>query len=173
MVKLGITGVPGTGKTEVARELAIRLGYDLIEVNKYAKQFGVGFYKDSLEVDIDKLEEFLNKILYEKENVVIEGHLVCNMKLNLDFVFVLRCYPGELEARLKSRGWDYEKIKENVESEILDYCLLLSEDNYEDVYQVDTTGKSVEEVVDKILGILEGKESQDFVDWSEYLFNSL
>ncbi len=173
MVKLGVTGVPGTGKTTVSATFSERFGFELIEVNKIALEFKVDVYKDSDLIDIDKLQGKLSNILERESDIILEGHLLCNMSLPLDYLFVLRCSPDVLKARLVSKGWSMSKIMTNIEAEELDYCLINAEENYENIYQIDTTYKSPDEVVDEMISIMEGRSVGDVVDWSEHLFNRL
>jgi adenylate kinase len=60
-------------------------------------------------------------------------------------VFVLRCNPKVLERRLRGRGWEARKVRENVMAEILDSCLIAAQNNYatEKVTQVDTSHGSI------------------------------
>ena len=169
MVRLGITGTPGTGKTSVSSELSRITGWKVVHVNDIALEFSIDVYKDSSVIDVERLEEKLRNI---DGNVIFESHLLCEMKLNLDYMIVLRCNPIELKRRLALKGWDSDKIKTNVEAEYLDYCLIKSERNYPRVFQVDTTNLTPKEVAVKILDIIKGGKDDD-VDWSDQLFKSL
>ncbi len=174
MVSLGITGVPGVGKTTVARLISIELGLPLLELGEFAKQFKVDEYKDSAVVDMYRLEhELCDNVLPNQKDIIIESHLLCNLSLPLDAVFVLRLHPDELKKRLMSRGWDPDKVSVNVEAELLDYCLINAEENYDNVFQIDTTGKSPKQVVDQIINVLNRRGKPDDVDWSNILFNTL
>ncbi|MCD6226888.1 AAA family ATPase [Candidatus Micrarchaeota archaeon] len=131
-MKILITGVPGTGKTTLSQYLSQKLGYHLININDIAKKFktGTGRWGESI-INIKKSEKEINKILKDNDNVIIEGHLGCDMKLNVDIVIVLRCNPKTLKKRLKKRGYPQDKITENIEAEMIDYCIINSEENYE------------------------------------------
>ena len=56
-------------------------------------------------------------------------------------VFVLRCHPRVLKARLRSKGWNHLKIQENLLAEILDICFASSNFYYgaNRVTQLDTS----------------------------------
>jgi adenylate kinase len=45
-------------------------------------------------------------------------------------VFVLRCHPRILKRRLRAKGWNQRKIRENLLAEILDICLISSINYY-------------------------------------------
>ncbi|MCD6522376.1 MAG: adenylate kinase family protein [Candidatus Diapherotrites archaeon] len=159
-----ITGVPGTGKTSVARELSKKMRVPLIEVNRIVreKKIYTGKEDGSYVVDMKRLKKEI-----ENRNGVMEGHLLCEIPLKAEYVFVLRCSPKVLWRRLQKRHYSKKKIKENVEAEALDYCLIRARENYKKVYQVDTTRRTVASTVRKILRIMRGEED-DSVDFSNY-----
>lgn len=156
-MRIGITGTPGTGKTTVAETLE----REVISVKEFAKEKELGEEIDGIfEVDVDAVEQKL------PEDCWIEGHLA--HKVELDYCIVLRTRPDILEERLEKRGYSQEKVTENVEAEKMD--LILSE-AFEKckIYEVDTTGKSVEEVVAEIREAVKNKESKYAVcDWSSF-----
>ncbi|MCC7570157.1 AAA family ATPase [Candidatus Micrarchaeota archaeon] len=131
-MKILITGVPGTGKSTLAKYLKTKLNFELVELNNTAKKFKIKKDKwGALIVDIKKTEKELNILLENKDNIILDGHLGCDMKLNVDKVFVLRCNPKILKKRLIKRKYPEDKIMENIEAEMIDYALVRCEDNYE------------------------------------------
>jgi adenylate kinase len=120
-VCIALTGVPGTGKTEVARLLAERLGANLISIVELVKQKKVKASFDKKRktwaVEIADLEKVVKKELKPGINIV-EGHL--SHFLIADLVFVLRCDPRILRRRLARRRWPAAKIAENVDAELTD-----------------------------------------------------
>ncbi len=147
---IAISGTPGTGKTEVARLLAERLGFRLLDLNKLAesKDLYAGYdeKRDCRVVDVDRVAEEIKKI---KEDVVIESHYAHDIPC--DFAVMLRTNPGELRERLKKKGWKREKIEENVLSEIMEVCLTEALELGRKVIEIDTTGKNPEAVVKEIM----------------------
>jgi len=107
----------------------------------------------------------------ESSNIVIvEGHL-SHLCEGADKMIILRLNPKELESRLKGRDYSDSKINENLEAEALDVC---SAEAYEiyggNASEIDTTNKSIEEVIDMIINIISGQlespvGSIDFMDW--------
>ena len=169
-MKLCITGTPATGKTIISKELSERLGWRLISINDIAKELDAYLGEDEKRnakiLDMEKIKESLKGI---KENVIIEGHV--SHEIPCDIVIVLRCNPDILEKRLKKRYPDRpEKVKENLEAEILGVITSDAVQQNEKVYEVDTSKKNVGQNVDDILQILDGRIVEyevGFIDWLE------
>lgn len=100
------------------------------------------------------------KTIVEKQNqdIIIEGHF-SHIYTPTDKVIVLRCDPIELKDRLTKRGYTKEKIKENVEAETLDICLVesIKIHGLKKVNEVDTTNKTIEETTKTIKDIIANK----------------
>lgn len=144
-----ISGTPGTGKTEISNILGKKTGMKVIHISDIIDDFVVGIdeKRDSKEIDDEKLSEYLSRF----DNVIIETHLP--IKVNAKCV-VLRCDITELGKRLKKRKWSAEKIDENLQAEIFSECKDdLTESDYE-IVEIDTTGRSAENVVKEIKNIL-------------------
>lgn len=162
MTVIAITGVGATGKTSVARALVERLedkDYRLIELNKLAAELnaytGYDEKRKSKIVDLDKLKEEVEKLKEKHKNLIIEG--LYAHEFPVDLVIVLRCDPEALERRLKKKYEWPTKIKENKEAEMINLITEEAMEKTEDVYEIDTTDRTVKESVDCILEILEGK----------------
>lgn len=164
---IAVTGTPGVGKTTVSKLLAEKLGYEYVNLRDYALEKGIGEMKgDELEVEVDELAYNFEKD-FKGKNVVVDGHL--SHFLNADLVIVLRANPKLIAERLKERGYSREKLGENVEAELVDVILVEALEENENVIEVDTTGKTPEEVVEEILNLMgKGvKKRVGIVDWSE------
>ncbi|MCX6773011.1 MAG: AAA family ATPase [Candidatus Micrarchaeota archaeon] len=162
--KILITGVPGTGKTTVARLLSEKMDAALLDINKLVNVLKL--YSSVDETDGAKVvrlkelqDELASAIKAEKRSIIVEGHLGCEMKLPVSRVIVLRCEPKILRARMVSRNYPPAKVSANALSEALDYCTVWSEKNYgkKKVWELDTTEKSAKQVADEIEKILSGK----------------
>lgn len=166
-----ITGTPGTGKTNISKRVARELDFDYVSINKVVDEFDLVLEKDKERktkvVDTDRLKEKVNEM--QLNNAVVDGHL--GYFIDCDFCIVLRCRPDELKKRLESKDWDEKKINENLQAEILGSITIqaLEKQGWDDVYEIDTTGKEKEEVVNNIKLLLEDKEEFEpgGIDWLE------
>ncbi len=164
-----ISGTPGTGKTTVARGLGDRLGAEVISLNELVMEEGLveGYdeARDTYIVDFDHLVPRVVELIKDTEKtgvkrIIIEGHFADVIPEEyIDVVFILRCHPDELKRRLEARGYGKEKVRENVEAEILGDCIQYMLEKALDVpiLEIDTSNMEVEALIELILEILEGK----------------
>ncbi len=167
-MKISITGTPGTGKTTVSEQLSRRIGLKYVSVNDLAREKDCIISHDKKRnsdiVDVKKLREETS----EMDGCVMDGHL--SHFLDSDMVFVLRCKPSELKKRLQKKGWDENKVQENVEAEISGVIEYEARDSKDSVYSLNTTEETVDDTVGTIVNIIEGGPVGDcdkYFDWME------
>jgi len=166
-MRLALTGTPGTGKTTIAGLLP----YPVIDINALVKggmNFGLDAQRGCLEADMDALAGHLAG--HDSEDILIlEGHFSHHFA---DWSIVLRLHPSELEARLAARGYTAQKIRENLEAEALDVVLVEAVQLCRRVDEIDTTGKSPQQVADLVKGIIQGRLwlAPGQVDWLNDFF---
>ena len=99
-----VTGTPGTGKTEVAKILAQKLGFELISINDLIENKEIGYKIDKTRktkiVDTTELQKIISKKT-KRGSYIIEGHY--SHFLKSDLTIILRCNPLELAKRLKKK----------------------------------------------------------------------
>jgi adenylate kinase len=161
-MRIALTGPPGTGKTTVAGLLPHRV----IDINVLVKEglnLGVDPLRGCLEADMDRLEQRL-KELDDDGIAVLEGHFSHHFA---DWAIVLRLGPPELRERLQKRGYSQEKIRENLEAEALDVVLVESVELCSRVDEIDTTGRTPQEVAKLVTEIIAGDAElpPGQVDW--------
>ena len=117
---------------------------------------------------LDALNDSLSGLASDDEIHIFESHLSHFMDCRA--IIVLRCSPPVLAERLQARGYSEAKVKENVQSEILDVILCEASESDIPVYEVDCTSLTVSQTADAVEAILKG-EVGDYLpgrtDWSE------
>lgn len=157
-----ITGTPGTGKTKIASKLSKKLKGKYVKLGKFCLKKGfvqsVNSTTKSPIINLDRASRHVKQIISENnEPLIFDAHFSVKISSKLKpLIIVLRCEPTELLNRLKRKGFQKRKIYENVWAEILDFCLqeALATYNRENIYEIDTTNKQVEDVIDEILNII-------------------
>lgn len=152
-------------------EVLERHGHLVVEVNRLAKDkrlLGkVDKRRETREVDVASLCKAVSEDDTLRDAILV-GHLA--HLLIVDLIIVLRCRPSVLASRLQERGYSKSKVEENVEAEALDVVLIEAVETGRIVLEVDTTERSVEEVVDAVEEILAGEREKyavGHIDWSE------
>ncbi|MEA3378331.1 MAG: AAA family ATPase [Nanoarchaeota archaeon] len=151
-----VTGTPGTGKTEIAKEIAKKMNLKYINANSVIKEKKLIEYYDKEKqtnvVDEKKLVQELLKIIKKNNKVIIDTHLsheIPPKKINL--CIVTKCELKELKKRLKKRGYKENKIQENLDAEIFDICLNEAKEKGHKILLIDTTNKTAKEIINNLL----------------------
>lgn len=174
---LVITGTPGTGKSTVSKLLATALCWKHIDIGKLAsrKRLFKGYDRKRKVpiVDLKKVKaEILRITRCMNTNVILDGsysHLILPRKAVIAVV-VLRCSPNQLANRLRRKRWSVDKIKENVQSEIIGVCESEAMMVYGKVCEVDTTNIKAMEVCRKIISMYKkGFPETRHIDWLSWL----
>jgi adenylate kinase len=169
-----ITGTPCTGKTTTAKQLTTKLEALYINLTDFAKVHSLTLGEDKERkttiIDEEKMRKKLTETINETDKtIIIDGHYAAAVTpTNLTtHVFVLRRNPKELKQLMQKCGFKDTKLWENLSAEILDICLIEAMQAHPDkVCELDVTQKTVEETVNEIPAVLEGKKCYSgIVDW--------
>jgi len=130
-----ITGSVCTGKTTLAKKLAKKQNYKYIDVNslitKHKLASGYDKKRKSKIVDIKKLNKFLIKLInhfkyHEKtKGIILDSHLTHFLPNKyVDLCIVTKTNLKKLKKRLEKRKYSKQKVRENLDAEIFDICLV-------------------------------------------------
>lgn len=168
-MRIGVTGVPGSGKTTISKLLIEKYNMEYISVNELIE-------KKNLWTTIDARDDakVVNMIALKRElenlpeNCVVEGHLICEFPVPLDILIILRTPIKLLETRLNQREYNEFKMKSNLYSELLDYCTDRAKCKYckstASMFEV-VTNKKVEETLEEIDTIIKGDGNKFKAPW--------
>jgi len=139
-----ITGSVSTGKTTLAKKIASKIKGKYIDVNKIITKYklseGYDKKRKSKIVDIKKLNKVLIDLIKKSKNLVIDSHLSHYLpKKYVDLCIVTKCNLKILKKRLEKRGYDKDKIRENLDAEIFDVCLNEAKEKGHKIKIINTT----------------------------------
>ncbi|MDD5133534.1 MAG: AAA family ATPase [Candidatus Nanoarchaeia archaeon] len=138
-----ISGSVATGKTTLAKKLVKKLKADYISIKDFAIENKLGFYnkKKEYEIDVEKLNKKLIEVIKKtKKNLIIDGHLSHLLPSKyVDLCIITKCDLKELKKRLLKRKYSQEKIRENLDVEIFDVCLVEASELGHKIKIIDTS----------------------------------
>lgn len=163
-MRILITGTPGTGKTILSKELSKLLNFKVINIKKIIKENKETISskeKDNTLIINNKLINILKKI--KEDNIIFETHLI-EYAPKVDIIIILRTNPEILFNRLKKRKYSKEKIKENLECEILDYFLVKTKNK--NIIEYDTSKGTIKDNAKKIFDLIQKKKfNKGRINW--------
>ena len=178
---IAIAGSPGTGKTSVAMALKNIIGASVISLKDFIDSHElIDAWDEENEtriVDEDRLRDALVKeidVITQSDTIswlIIDGLLADVIADKCNYAVVLRLHPTMLQERLVARCYSENKIAENVQAEVLGTSTYhMQETRKNDFFDIDTTGKSIDEVALLVRDLVEGQVDADAyrpgkVDW--------
>jgi adenylate kinase len=148
---IAVSGTPGTGKTKVAKALAKALGYNYVDVKKLIedKKLSLGYdrKRQCLVVDPKRVNKTLMEVIGKKDSVV-DSHLSHYLPQKyVGLCIITTCKLGELERRLKKRGYSKSKVRENLDAEIFEVCRCEAAEVGHELLVIDTTkGSNIKKI---------------------------
>lgn len=164
-LSIAISGTPGTGKTSLG-EIFASEQIKVLSVKELAEDYGYIGELDSKdgskEVDIHRLSNDWQH--NDSGIIVVEGHL--SHFLDVDAIIVLRCDPDILQKRLELRGYSEQKIKSNIEWELISgiWSELLEFEIEVPILEIDTTEQDIEQSYRDAIVWLNGELTQEGLD---------
>ncbi len=151
MATIIITGTPGTGKSTLGKLIAKKLmnfNVEYVDLNAALQnKKAYGHYdkkKRCYAVDKAKIIGVVEKLIKEKrkqrKHLLIDSHLSHHLpKKMADLCIVATCGLKVLQERLRKRRYSPAKIRENLDAEIFQVCLLEAQEERHCLVTVDTT----------------------------------
>lgn len=172
-----VTGTPGTGKTRFSKTLAKEIQAEYIPLTEYVTKnklyLAIDRNRASKIIDLNRTRKNIRGLLSGSPGlVIIDTHVPEGVvdREAVKQVFVLRCHPRILKKRLRAKGWNQRKTRENLLAEILDICLVSSINYYglRRVAQLNTSQNSLKSNIALAKRILmnsasKGKTSLDWI----------
>lgn len=160
---IAVTGTPGSGKTTFAKSLSKETGIRLIEANDMVEAKGLFTGTDengSKIVKMDELKKALKELIKEEAKgaggIILVGHLLADLNLDYDITAVTRSNLKVLVERLEERGYQKDKLRENLVSESIDYCGVQAAERSKETYEVESSSDKAK-LSDYIKDRLSGK----------------
>jgi len=164
-MKIAISGSVGVGKTTIAKELSKKLNSELIELNEIAKKYKIEDVPDlqTFDFNIDKLIFDMNKKIANKtEDLVIEGHFAHFLDPQIiDLLIVITRDLSELKEVYQKRGYNQQKIQDNLEVESFNLCFYEGiEQGYKEEKQIFAieNNSNIDEIIEKIINVISKQE---------------
>ena len=150
-----ISGTQGTGKSTLAKKLSKELGLERLDLSNYYKEISSGYNKEKQGYDIE-IKKFVALVKDKnKKGLIIDSHISHLLpKRMVDLCVVLVCPDlKKLERRLKKRKYSKKKIRENLDAEIFQVCLIEAKEKGHKVIVFDSS-KDVKSLVRKVKKLL-------------------
>lgn len=157
---IAISGTPGTGKHTVAKALARKLKYPILDLNRV-----LGGGKTEREVTLREVNDAFQSL--KQDNALVVSHLSHFIKSNrISMIIVLRTDPTILVRRLRKRGYKKAKIYDNAIFEAMNGTYAEALRTKKRVFQIDNT-KNINRTVKKAMSAINGTGKSDAVDFSD------
>ena len=156
---IAISGSVGSGKTTIAKTLAEKLDYKLINLNELAQKYKIEDIKElqTFDFNLDKLLDDLELKLKNKEfgdNVILEGHFAHFINPeHISKLIIIGRDLKQLKQEYIKRKYNEQKIADNLEVEAFNLCFYESiDEGYKEGKQVFLVenNDSIQDTIDKI-----------------------
>ncbi len=161
-----LCGVPGTGKTSIARILKDR--YNVVELGEVikAERLYTNFDEEtgSFVIDEEAVRSKIKDLL--KDDTIIEWIDLSFVDVQPTAAIVLRTNPLVLKKRLEERGYPPKKVKENVLAELLGVVHANIIKKWGDrVFDIDTSTGGPDQSARLLISVIEGRAKSQAIDW--------
>jgi len=150
---IAISGSPGTGKSTLAKLLE-KEGFFRLDLHDHCKEISTSYNKSKMcyDVDLKKFKSLVKKKINEHKKLVIDSHISHSLpKKWIDLCVILVCSDlKSLKKRLEKRKYSKSKVRENIDAEIFQICLVEAEENGHNVKVFDSSKMSSKTIFEKV-----------------------
>lgn len=148
---IAISGSVGVGKTTIAQLLAQKLNFNCIELNEIANEFKIesNEHLQTFDFDVKACLNYIEK-KYTNNDYVLEGHFAHLLRPEfVDILIIINRDISQLHAEYVQRGYNEQKIKDNLEVETLNVCFYeAEEEGYDEKQLIVIENSSSDEDID-------------------------
>ncbi|MCH8519980.1 MAG: AAA family ATPase [Nanoarchaeota archaeon] len=163
-MRIAISGSVGVGKTTITKLLSKKLQFDIIHLNDIAQKFKKEdiIQLQTFDFDVEKCLNFIEKEFENKNNIIFEGHFAHLLSPDfIDILIIINRDLKELHQEYIQRGYNEQKVKDNLEVESLNVCFYEAEEegfkDYQFIVFENSQDFEVEEVVQILLKKIQKK----------------
>lgn len=151
---VGITGTPASGKSTFASSLSKATGMRKIEINAVLGGSSSLYRRSKAGERVAKLKPLERRLrsLTAGTDAILVGHLAQELDLPYDCMIVVRAGIRTLADRMRARGYNLPKTRENLACEALDCCAPAGARRCGDVFEVETDREKAAMVRAVVLG---------------------
>lgn len=157
---IAISGSPGTGKSTLAQFLAKKLGFSRLDLHLHYKEISTNYNqsKKCYEIDAKKFEKLVKKEFKKSETgLVVDSHishLLSKKMVNLGVILICSNLKI-LQKRLQDKKYSRQKVRENLDAEIFQVCLMEAQEKGHKIIIFDTGKRNNKEsLLKKIKSLL-------------------
>ena len=155
MKLIAISGSVGVGKERLAKYLAGKLGFYHLDLAEHYKDISVGYNskKNCYDVDLKKFEKLIKEKVKEHHQIIVDSHIAHLLpKKMVNLCVILTCSNlKKLQKNLERKKYSKKKIRENLDTEIFQVCLVEAQKHKLLVVDQKETKKNILKKVKKLI----------------------
>lgn len=150
---IAISGSPGTGKSTLAKILE-KEGFFRLDLHKHCKEISTSYDRSKMcyDVDMKRFKVLVREEIKKHKRLVVDSHISHLLpKKWVDLCIILVCSDlKKLKKRLEKRRYSKQKVRENIDAEIFQICLVEAEEKWHNVKVFDSSKMSSKNIFERV-----------------------